>query len=78
MSTRQKIVAVGCEVAVTIEGETATYVVGRQYGGSEENGAVRISTESPLGRALLGKEAGDDFTYINPAGTRCGHIESIS
>jgi transcription elongation factor GreB len=56
---------------VTVEdedGESATYQI---VGGDEltdELGPGRISYEAPLGRALLGKRAGDSVVVKRPAG----------
>ncbi len=50
------------------EGETATYQI---VGGDELDEALgpgRISYEAPLGRALLGKRAGDAVRVRRPAG----------
>ena len=54
---------------VTIEdedGKVATYqIVGED---EVDAGAGKISHRSPVGRALLGKEKGDDVTVVRPAG----------
>ena len=54
---------------VTVEdedGKVATYqIVGED---EVDAGAGRISHRSPVGRALLGKEKGDDVTVVRPAG----------
>lgn len=72
-------VTVGNEVTVTIDGEQSTYRIGKEYGGtSTKDEVLRISEQSPLGKALLGKCEGDDFQYNAPTGTRSGHIDNIN
>ena len=48
--------------------------------GSEEadldKGLINIS--SPLGRAMIGKEEGDEFTFTAPAGARTYEVDSVS
>jgi transcription elongation factor GreA len=60
-------VLVGSQVTVTEEGfgdETYTIV-----GSAEANpGAGRISNESPLGKALMGRRKGDKVTFETPGG----------
>lgn len=70
-ATRPKTDRVFFGATVTVEdeeGEEATY----QIVGTEELeaplGPGRISYESPLGRALLGKREGDEITVRRPAG----------
>lgn len=59
------VVAVGSTVLVESDGEQQTYVV---VGSSEADpSAGRISYGSPVGRALLGKRAGDEVTAQLPS-----------
>ncbi len=37
-----------------------------------------ISTSSPIGKALLGKKAGDEVTVVTPAGTREYEVVRLS
>ena len=37
----------------------------------------RISYDSPLGRALIGKQVGEDVEVTVPSGDRCYHVEKI-
>ena len=39
--------------------------------------AGRISTSSPIGRALLGKSSGDEVTVMAPGGKRVYEIEAV-
>lgn len=61
------VVAVGSSVTVEVDGETEVYVL---VGSAEADPAAgRISTASPVGRALLGKRAGDEVTAELPVGS---------
>ena len=54
---------VGATVKVKLAGKTTTYsIVGPVEANPLEG---RISDQSPIGKALLGKKAGDDFTLPN-------------
>ncbi len=70
-ATRPKTPRAFFGATVTVEaedGEETTYQI---VGGdelAEELGPGRISYDAPLGRALLGKEAGDTVTVRRPAG----------
>ena len=61
-------VEIGATVTVQEEGfpEEIYFMVGSQEA-DPANG--RISNESPIGQALLGKKAGDDVTVQTPAGS---------
>ena len=64
----QGVVAVGASVEVSDgDGEAETYAIV----GPAEADPLRgmISNESPLGRALLGKRAGDEVEWSSPIGT---------
>jgi transcription elongation GreA/GreB family factor len=37
----------------------------------------RISIQSPIGRALMGKEVGDEVTIVVPRGTRVVEITNV-
>ncbi len=62
------VVEIGTTVVVQKAGEKEK----REYTvvGSEEADTMagRISSESPFGRALLGKKKGDDISFVTPAG----------
>ncbi|TSC97158.1 MAG: transcription elongation factor GreA [Candidatus Berkelbacteria bacterium Licking1014_2] len=63
-------------VDVEIDGRQETY----QIVGSNEADPVnrKISAESPLGKVLMGKKVGDDFSYQTPGGqTVMGKIIKI-
>ena len=68
----------GCRVVVEDmeSGERETYTV---VGSHEANPMeMRISDESPFGQALLGKEAGQEFTVDVPAGRLSYKVVEIS
>lgn len=65
--TNGGIVSIGSTVTVQKNGADATYTI---VGSNESNPAERkISNESPLGRAFLGKKAGDKVSVNTPSGT---------
>jgi transcription elongation factor GreA len=66
--TQTEDVEVGDMVTVNMEGTTTIFTI---VGPNEANPAQgRISNESPLGMALLGKKAGDVVSVRTPGGTR--------
>ena len=69
-------VALGCTVTVAEDdGEPETFHIVGSAEADPRKG--RISNESPLGRALLGKRVGDKATYNAPDGTITVKITSI-
>jgi transcription elongation factor GreA len=71
-----KVVAVGMEVTVQEDGSgPETYVI---VGAAEANPREgRISNESPLGRALLGRKVGDKVKVEAPAGAFTVKIKGV-
>jgi transcription elongation factor GreA len=66
---------VGNTVVLMLEGEKITYtLVGSQEANIFEN---KISNESPIGKALIGKNAGDTAQVISPGGKKEYTIESV-
>lgn len=64
--TEGDTVQVGSLVTVTKNGKIFAYsIVGSSESRPEEN---KISNESPLGRAFLGKKIGDEVTVTTPGG----------
>ncbi len=59
-------VDVGCKVTISINGEKETYAIV----GSAESDPVNgfISSDSPMGRALVGAKIGDKVKVTAPAG----------
>jgi transcription elongation factor GreA len=71
-------VSFGSTVQLTDQnsGEEVTYTV---VGGTESNPAKGlISIQSPMARALIGKEEGDEVELVLPSGTKTYDIEEIS
>ncbi|HEX7950014.1 MAG TPA: transcription elongation factor GreA [Candidatus Limnocylindrales bacterium] len=68
-------VGLGSRVTVEHAGERATYTI---VGASESHPASgRISSSSPVGRALVGHDVGDDIIVRTPAGERIYRIVAI-
>ena len=69
-------VGLGSQVTVEHDGETFTYTI---VGASESHPTSgRISSASPVGRALVGHDVGDDVTVRTPAGERNYRIVGIA
>ena len=69
-------VQIGSTVTVTIDGETESFLI---VGSAEARPADgRISNESPVGRALLGRRRGDKVVVKVPAGDFSYTITDIS
>ncbi len=68
-------VSLGSKVTVTTDGKTSTF----EIVGTNEADPLnkRISNESPLGAALMGKKSGEETEYVTPAGTIKVSIGSI-
>lgn len=70
------MVVVGCRVKVNIEGDEQEYCL---VGAPEADPKVKkISYESPLGKALLGKKVGDKVEMEAPDGKLVYTIVSVS
>jgi len=75
-NNRHDIVAVGNTVKVKKDSKEREFMI---VGSNEADPLVgRISNESPIGRALLGKRKGDAVEVETPAGTSKYEILSIS
>ena len=53
----------------------STYVLVGPDEADLDNGLISIS--SPLGRAMIGKEEGDEFTFTAPGGSRTYEVEKV-
>ncbi|NLX11482.1 MAG: transcription elongation factor GreA [Chloroflexi bacterium] len=74
--TAPKTVIVGCEVTIVSEDEPPeTYRIVGAAEADPRNG--KISNESPLGSALLGRRKGDKVKVESPSGTWTVQIKSI-
>ncbi|MEX1170832.1 MAG: transcription elongation factor GreA [Chloroflexota bacterium] len=69
-------VGLGSRVTVEVEGETLSYTI---VGASESDpSAGRISSSSPVGRALVGRDVGDEIIIRTPAGERHYRIVKLA
>lgn len=69
-------VGLGSLVTVEVEGETLSYTI---VGASESDpSGGRISSSSPVGRALVGRDVGDEIVIRTPAGDRHYRIVAIA
>lgn len=59
--TNQEIVDIGSTVTIKNEGQTKTYMIVGTYEANPGEG--KISSSSPLGKALLGKKAGEEILF---------------
>ena len=70
---------VGLGAMVTVVGEEGREEQYRLVGSAEARaGDGRISYESPMGKALMGRKAGDEIAVAAPAGTLRFTVKSIS
>lgn len=75
-STQTSNVSIGSTVVVKVGGEERSYSI---VGSNEANpGAGKISNESVVGKALLGKKVGDKVTVTTAVGDKEYEIASIS
>ena len=75
-STQHSTVTIGSTVKVKTNGAEKTYAI---VGSNEANpGEGKISNESLVGKALLGKKAGDKVSVTTPAGDVEYEIVSIN
>ena len=71
-------VGLGCTVTVKdlATGEVCNYrITGSQEANPMEN---KLSDDSPFGRAIVGKAAGESFTFSAPAGSYTMKVVSVS
>ena len=70
-------VGLGCQVVVEdANGNQTTYTI---TGSQEANPMERkLSDDSPFGRAIVGKAAGESFTFVAPAGSFTMKVISVS
>lgn len=69
-------VVLGSEVELDCDGKSVSYAV---VGSLESDpGAGKISEESPIGEALLGKKVGESVDIKTPAGERTCKVTKIS
>jgi transcription elongation factor GreA len=72
---KSKIVNLGSKVTLKIDGKKEVFtIVGEWESNPEEK---KISNESPIGKAILGKTIGDKIEIVVPAGKMAYEIISI-
>lgn len=74
-SNNGKRVDIGCKVTVKVNGQTHVYHVVGEWEADPVN--KKISHQSPLGKALLGKTIGEKVEIEAPAGKILYHIKGI-
>jgi transcription elongation factor GreA len=75
-STQTSNVSIGSTVVVKVDGAERSYSI---VGSNEANpGAGKISNESTVGKALLGKKVGDKVTVNTAAGDKEYEVASIT
>lgn len=68
-------VQLGSKVSIEIDGETETYTI---VGAVEAKPAMgKISNESPIGSALIGRKVGEEVEITTPATTFTARVVSI-
>ncbi len=66
---QQSTVRIGSRVTIDLgDGEPETYFLLEPQSPKPEGGGAVLSTQTPVGRALLGHRAGDTVTYHAPRG----------
>lgn len=75
--SKNKVAAVdlGCQVTVKIDGKEEIFTVVGEWEADPRN--KKISHESPLGKALMGKKVGESVEVEAPAGKISYHIKEI-
>ena len=75
VSRKRSDVSVGSEVELTANGKSVTYHL---VGSVEADPAARkISDQSPIGKALLGKKVGEEVEIHLPAGAKKYKVKNI-
>lgn len=73
---KSSTVSVGSDVSLKAGSKKVSYTIVGSY---EANPAQnKISDESPIGKALLGKKVGEEVTITLPAGSTVYKVDSIS
>ncbi|MBA2363450.1 MAG: transcription elongation factor GreA [Chloroflexia bacterium] len=68
MSAQQGLVTLGSKVTVDEEGERSTYTIVSAAESGRKNGEMRISNQSKVGAALLGRRVGERVPVATPNG----------
>lgn len=73
---KTKIVNLGSEVTVKVKGKNEIFTLVGEW--EADPAEKKISHESPLGKALIGKAVGDDIEVEAPAGKMIYTVVSVS
>ncbi len=76
MTTSKTQVGVGSKVKVTINGTTHEFTIVGEW--EADPAEKKISHESPLGKALMGKGVGEEVEVVAPVGKVIYHIKEIA
>jgi len=76
MTTSKTQVGVGSKVKVTINGTTHEFTIVGEW--EADPAEKKISHESPLGKALMGKGVGEEVVVVAPVGKVIYHIKEIA
>ncbi len=69
------IIRVGSTVTLELDGDEVTYTIVGAVEAQPRSG--KISNESPVGKALIGHRAGDDFDIVTPASSLRAVIKDV-
>ena len=69
------VVRVGSTVTLNLDGDEVTYTIVGAVEAQPRQG--RISNESPVGNALLGHRAGDDFEIATPSASLRAVVKDV-
>ncbi len=67
-SVQQGLVTLGSKVTVEEDGESSTYTIVSAAEAGRKNGEMRISNQSKVGAALLGRRLGEQVPVATPNG----------
>lgn len=73
--SKNGVVGMGCKVTVTSKGKKLTYALVGEYEANPKE--LKISVDSPLGQALMGKKVGEKAEFEAPVGKVIYTIKKI-
>ena len=74
-TTSKDEIGVGSQVSITVNGSVHEFTIVGEW--EADPAAKKISHESPLGKALMGKKIGEEVKVQAPAGTIAYQIKAI-
>ncbi len=69
------VIRVGSTVTLNLDGDDVTYTIVGAVEAQPRQG--RISNESPVGKALIGHRAGDDFEIVTPSASLRAVVKDV-